>query len=245
MIKKLAVVLLLLGLACYIIVAITLLNRPKEGLVCNGVEVCVDDSLQTGFIRVKDVEHLLSQKKCNPVGETMDEVPLAQIEQILLQSPYIKDAVVYKTPGGKVCIKIKQRLPIIHVMASDGKSYYLDRTGQQMPVSPNAADLVVATGHITPQYARQNLTVLGRYIQDHPFWADQIQQVYVLENGEVELIPRVGWHTILLGAPVNIEDKLNRLKTFYTEGLNKVGWNKYSEISLKYENQIICKKIRR
>jgi len=32
------------------------------------------------------------------------------------------------------------------------------------------------------------------------------------------------------------------MKEFYTEGLNKVGWNKYSQISLKYNNQIICKK---
>ena len=57
-----------------------------------------------------------------------------------------------------------------------------------------------------------------------------------------ELVPRVGEHTILLGRPTNVEDKLGRMKEFYTEGLNKVGWNKYSQISLKYNNQIICKK---
>ena len=111
-----------------------------------------------------------------------------------------------------------------------------------MPKSSYYADLVVATGDITPQYARQNLTRLGRLIQDNPFWNHQIQQIHVLENGEVELVPRVGEHTILWGRPTNVEDKLGRMKEFYTEGLNKVGWNKYSQISLKYNNQIICKK---
>ena len=41
MIKKLAIILLLVGLFCYFIAAVTVLNKPKEGLVCNGVEVVV------------------------------------------------------------------------------------------------------------------------------------------------------------------------------------------------------------
>ena len=242
MIKKLSIILLLVGLFCYFIAAVTVLNKPKEGLVCNGVEVVVEDSLQTGFIQSGEVLRLLESRKCNPTGQKMDQVMLSRIEEALRKNPYIEDVTSYKTPGGKVCVRVKQRLPILHVMSSDGQNYYLDRAGRQMPKSSYYADLVVATGDITPQYARQNLTRLGRLIQDNPFWNHQIQQIHVLENGEVELVPRVGEHTILLGRPTNVEDKLGRMKEFYTEGLNKVGWNKYSQISLKYNNQIICKK---
>jgi cell division protein FtsQ len=32
------------------------------------------------------------------------------------------------------------------------------------------------------------------------------------------------------------------LMTFYKEGLNKVGWNAYLTINLKYKNQIVCTK---
>ena len=67
-------------------------------------------------------------------------------------------------------------------------------------------------------------------------------KIYVADNGEVELVPRVGEHTVLLGTPTRVEEKLARLKEFYTEGLNKVGWNKYSALNLKYDNQVICKK---
>ena len=225
MIKKLAIILLLVGLFCYFIAAVTVLNKPKEGLVCNGVEVVVEDSLQTGFIQSGEVLRLLESRKCNPTGQKMDQVMLSRIEEALRKNPYIEDVTSYKTPGGKVCVRVKQRLPILHVMSSDGQNYYLDRAGRQMPKS-----------------SRQNLTRLGRLIQDNPFWNHQIQQIHVLENGEVELVPRVGEHTILLGRPTNVEDKLGRMKEFYTEGLNKVGWNKYSQISLKYNNQIICKK---
>ena len=40
----------------------------------------------------------------------------------------------------------------------------------------------------------------------------------------------------------NYEEKFEKLKTFYEKGLNQVGWNKYSRISLEFNNQIICTK---
>ena len=39
-----------------------------------------------------------------------------------------------------------------------------------------------------------------------------------------------------------VEEKFERLKTFYEKGLNQIGWNKYSRISLEFNNQIICTK---
>lgn len=146
MIKKLAIILFLVGLFCYFIAAVTVLNKPKEGLVCNGVEVVVEDSLRTGFIQSGEVLRLLESRKCNPTGQKMDEVMLSRIEGALRKNPYIEDVTSYKTPGGKVCVRIKQRLPILHVMSSDGQDYYLDRAGRQMPKTSYYADLVVATG---------------------------------------------------------------------------------------------------
>ena len=64
----------------------------------------------------------------------------------------------------------------------------------------------------------------------------------VLPGKEIELVPRVGNHIIYLGKLEHFEDKLKRLKTFYEKGLNQVGWNKYSRISLEFGNQIICTK---
>jgi cell division protein FtsQ len=52
----------------------------------------------------------------------------------------------------------------------------------------------------------------------------------------------VGEHIIFLGKPGNYDSKFERLETFYKKGLNQIGWNKYSRISLEFENQIICTK---
>jgi len=39
-----------------------------------------------------------------------------------------------------------------------------------------------------------------------------------------------------------IENKFEKLKIFYKEAIPYEGWSTYSEISLKYDKQIVCKK---
>ena len=56
------------------------------------------------------------------------------------------------------------------------------------------------------------------------------------------MFPRVGNHVISFGQPKKKKKKMERLRTFYTEVLNKVGWNKYKRIDLQYSNQIVCVK---
>ena len=62
------------------------------------------------------------------------------------------------------------------------------------------------------------------------------------DNGQMEMFPRVGNHVISFGQPKDMKKKMERLRTFYTEVLNKVGWNKYKRIDLQYSNQIVCVK---
>jgi cell division protein FtsQ len=53
----------------------------------------------------------------------------------------------------------------------------------------------------------------------------------------------VGNHKIIFGKAENIAEKFNKLKLFYTEGLNKSdSWRKYSIINLKYKNLVVCTK---
>ena len=70
----------------------------------------------------------------------------------------------------------------------------------------------------------------------------QIEQLYVNKEFEIELIPRVGNHRIVVGDATDIKTKLDKLKVFYDKGLNKTGWNEYSVINLKFANQVVCKK---
>jgi cell division protein FtsQ len=83
---------------------------------------------------------------------------------------------------------------------------------------------------------------LASYINGDKFWKAQIQQIYLNENGDFELIPLVGAHLIIFGAFDKPEAKFARLASFYRNGLNVKGWNTYKTINLKYEPQVVATK---
>ena len=74
------------------------------------------------------------------------------------------------------------------------------------------------------------------------FWSAQIDQIYVDNNDDIDLIPRVGNQQIHLGSTEDYEAKFRNLEAFYDKVLPEVGWNKYSVINLEYKDQIVCKR---
>ena len=63
---------------------------------------------------------------------------LSRIEEALRKNPYIEDGQAIRRPAGR-CVRVKQRLPILHVMSSDGQNYYLTvRAGRcrNRPITP-------------------------------------------------------------------------------------------------------------
>jgi cell division protein FtsQ len=83
---------------------------------------------------------------------------------------------------------------------------------------------------------------LINYINDDDFWSAQIDQIYVDNDDELDLIPRMGNNLIHLGTTENFEGKLRNLKAFYKKVLPEIGWNKYDFINLEFKDQIVCRK---
>ena len=88
----------------------------------------------------------------------------------------------------------------------------------------------------------KGLFQMAKFIEQNPFWKAQISQIYIGENGDFELAPRVGGHNIIFGSSAALEEKFEKLMTFYKKGLSRTGWNEYSVINLKFKNQVVCTK---
>jgi len=241
--KKTAVILIDCVLAVYLVLAISAFNRPDETSdVCTEVKIHIDEGKGRGFLNADEIKSQLVRSHIYPLGELMSQVNARRIEETLDQNPFVKNAQCYKTQSGRVHISLAQRMPVIRVKAENGEDYYVDEQGNIMPNSHLVNDMIVATGHIQHQYAQKVLTPIACLLIEHPLWNHQIEQLNILQNGSIEMVPRVGDHIVYLGAPANIENKLERLEKFYRYGLSKAGWNKYAYISLEFDNQIICKK---
>lgn len=241
--EKTAVVLIDIALVVYLVLSITVLNHPDEqNSVCNEVKIDIRDGAVQGFLNADEIKAQLQHSKLYPLGDPMDQVNSRLIEEALLQNPFVDKAQCYKTQSGRIHITLTQRLPVIRVMAENGDDYYVDTHGNIMPNTRYASDLVVVTGAVTKPYARKVLTRVGNFLIHNRVWYSQVEQLHVLSDGSVEMIPRVGDHVVYLGKPVGLAQKLDRLEKFYRYGLSKAGWNKYSYINLEFDNQIICKK---
>ena len=58
---------------------------------------------------------------------------------------------------------------------------------------------------------------------------------------QLAIIPRSANVTVDLGTTENLERKLATLRRFYDKGLSRIGWDKYSKISLRYDGQVVCR----
>lgn len=242
MIKRIFILCIFLLIAVYLVLSATVLNSKPNQRACKGMELTIKDSIDYGFITPNEIKGILKQHKLLPEGKELESINVRQMEEILTQHPFIKNAECYLTSGGKVAIDLYQRVPVIRIMSNSGDNYYLDSQGEIIVASDRPVHVVVATGFINRKFAKDELYPLGKFLQENEFWEAQIEQINVTAKQELELVPRVGKHILFLGKAGDYNEKFRKLQTFYKEALNQVGWNKYERISIEFTNQIICTK---
>ena len=233
---------LLLAIAGYLVVAVWKFASQAEDRICEGVNVEILDSIADGFITESFIRSLLTRNNISPEGMKMSEINLEQIEELMLGESHIESASCFYNAAGALCIKVVPQRPVLHVISQNGDDYYLSSTGLTMPTASFNVNLCVATGRISKQFASERLLEMALFIHDNLFWREQIEQIHVLSPERIVLYPRVGQHVIELGSIDGFQEKLDRLRIFYRKGLERVGWNKYSTISLAYDGQIVCTK---
>ncbi len=241
--KKTIVILLDIAIAVYLLLAITVFNRPEDkATVCTEVNIHIADEQTHGLLTPAEVKRLLEKERKYPLAQPMQFVSTRQMEEVLQKNPYVDAVECYKTQNGHVSINLTQRQPVLHVLTNSGEQYYVDERGDILPHSRLGGNLLVATGNFSRNYAQKRLAPVAMQIQADIFWQHQTEQLNVLSDGSLELVPRVGDHIVYLGAPSEVPKKLERLRKFYKYGLSHTGWDRYERISVEFDNQIICKK---
>jgi cell division protein FtsQ len=79
-------------------------------------------------------------------------------------------------------------------------------------------------------------------IRKDSFFSAQVAQVNITSSGDLEIIPALGDHLVLLGSIENVEDKLNRLYTFYKKVWIQSGINAYQVLDCRFDHQIVALK---
>jgi len=173
-------------------------------------------------------------------GVVFTQFYLNDLEEILLKHPAVKKAEVYSNQQGVVNINLQQKKAIVRIKTTDA-DYYLDEDGLEMPLSKAYTPRVIVVSGDANQQHHASIYAFIQKINKSEFWKSQITQLHFLGD-QVVLIPRVGNQKIHFGMLVNVTEKLANLYQFYKQAMPVKGWQTYSEISLKYNNQIVCTK---
>jgi len=260
-IKKILVYTFWIVIISGLLISVGFVNKQQDSLLCKDLDISINQKDDLFFIDNLEVTQILKVRGDSIKGQKKSTIDVAQIENILNNHPAVENSEVCVTIDGVVKIKIDQRKPIVRIFNLSGESYYIDDKAKLMPLSDNyTKNVLVVNGNINLPYAiyyKKNMNdtlvtkktllddiyALAQFINKDSFWSAQIQQLYINQDKDIELVPLVGDQKIIFGDSTMMENKFYKLKLFYQEGLNKTdSWNKYSSINLKYKNQIVCTK---
>ena len=206
------------------------------------------------FVTEANILHLLDSKPgFKYKGKLYREVNTLELAKYIEENNrLVRSVSCYHTPDSMLRIDIEQRNPVLRVKSElnvkdeHGKAmldFYVDDASMMMPAQFGSASicLPLVTGYVTPNLIEPLCDFAG-FLKSNDFWADNITQINICRNGDVELVPRIGSHVILLGSLDDYEHKLKRVRKFYEKVLPQKGWNAYRTINVKFNGQVVGEK---
>ena len=186
------------------------------------------------FIDEKEVKELV--KKMNPT-KIIGDLDLPELEKKLNQIPSVDSANVYLNLNGNLNLDIKQKVPAFR-LNKDGRDFYVDHKGNEFPTSKNYSfPCMLVTGDV-PVSDYKNLAILVDKI-DH----DDFSKKYFIgiSKGKesYNLLTSEGNYKVEIGDLDRIDFKVRGFKTFVEKYLVNQDPEKYTKISVKYDNQIV------
>jgi cell division protein FtsQ len=236
-------------------------EENKKGIESPAISIHVDGET---FLTEEELTLRLINAGLLIQDQKNEQLDIRRIERKIASMEEVKEVNVFRQIGSKWNIRVILRKPIARIYNTIGQTFYIDEDGFLMSRSSNhTARVIVFSGHINDCFFKGSLSSfinndslksikklddvfrISNYVCNSPLMHKLIGQVYLERDGDFVLVPLVGDQKIVFGTAntdEEVAEKFSRLTTFYKEAISFEGWNKYSEISVKYGGQIVCRK---
>ncbi|HQV77975.1 MAG TPA: hypothetical protein PLJ42_04620 [Chitinophagales bacterium] len=242
---------ILLGILVFIALIVMAFQNRNENRV-QKINIEIDDWKGNFFVNKEQVLTVLNNRY-DVYQKKLSGRDLGKIEKAISIIPQVRTANAFTDNKGNLNIKIEQRIPVLRVYNLQGSSYYVDQNKIKfLPSNHFTANVPIVSGKIIEridttrqkikdQKLHQVFNII-QTVQKNKLWSALIGQYYINDKMQIELIPRFGNASILIGDDKNVDIKLKQLEVFYFDVLKKVGWNYYKVINIMYKNQVVCLK---
>ena len=226
--------------------------RIKDLKKCTGVEININAESNNFFVDKADILNIItSRSNGDLLDKAVSSFDLQAIELELEKNIWIKKVQLFFDNNEKLQINVLEREPLARVFSNLGTTFYVDKDLSMLPMSEKfSARLPIFTNFpsdkkvLLPSDSSllRDIISVSLAIQKDSFYMAMIEQIDITAQQNFEMLPKFGNAVIVVGDAKNIEEKLTKLRLFYKEIVVKAGWNKYSEINIQYNNQVVAKR---
>lgn len=219
---------------------------------CRDVSIAIKGGDQHPFINKKDITLELEPKGIDYLrGRSVKEFNLKNMEDRLELNPWVRNAELYFDNNHVLRVSVEVNMPIARIFTEKGNSFYIDSSLDNLPLSERYSPrLPVFTGFpaekVRPK-SKDSVLIndirnIAGYLNSHPFWMAQIDQIDITPERKFEMVPKVGDHIIVFGNGEDVEQRFHKLEVFYRQVMSKSGWNEYSTLDIQYRDQVVATK---
>jgi cell division protein FtsQ len=196
---------------------------------------------ENNFLTHSMVHKLLIQNSETVVNQAKSAIDLYGLEKQVLKNCYVEKAAVFLTINGTLKSIIKQRSPIARIVLKND-SYYIDKTGIQVPLSDTYSARVLLISGIKNEEDVKEILPLVSFILADNFLQKEIVGIEKTDGGEYQFSARSGNYKIDFGRLSEMDIKFKKLKAFYNKTFEDNTIQNYKAINVKYHNQVVCTK---
>lgn len=227
-----------------LIVALSWGHRQTPSSVpCEEVVYFFSDASQRMYVSEEELNTLLEKEQLYPVGKSIGSVALYRMEQLFSEHSMIRSAECYLTPRHTVQVDLSQRIPLLRV-ERDEETYFVDTDRKRMPYRPAVTDSVpVIKGAVTEEMACAELAGYAKWLQGNRYWRERVSHLDVRSPKMIHLyLKGAGQPRIILGEIDGYKAKLAKLRTYFEEGAAVTQDKEYTELDLRFKDQVIGRK---
>jgi cell division protein FtsQ len=254
-----------MAFAIAVIVLMQMTQTAQADALLEEADVLIHVNGENAFLTEDELKLRLKRKGFTFNGQLQKDLKVSAVEDYIRKMTEVKEVKVFTKIGSSWKIEVVVRKPIARIYNRYDETFYLDEDGFVMNSSAlHTARVVVVTGFIKDRISSVSVPEIinndtlksirklddvyriSNYVCNDPLMQSLIGQIHLKKNGDFVLIPLIGGQKIVFGTAKTdkeVSDKFKKLKVFYEEGIPYEGWDKYEEISLKYDNQIVCKTV--
>jgi cell division protein FtsQ len=230
------------------VLAILSASQIQDKAKLAGIDIRIKNE-QYGFIDKDEVKNLLLNNRHIDIAKTsIKKLDIRQMEDIMNANPWIANAQLYIDNKHVLHVNITQRVPVVRLFERNGNSYYLDHTLRSMPLSDKYIHYTTVVTNVPvlkdDSFAsafKAQVVALVKHVEHDSFWNAQVSQIIVTDDTTgFELVPILGEHRILFGDTSNMQQKFDHLLAFYKKVLNRIGWNKYQVLDVRFNGQVVA-----